>query len=94
MPGDLCEWFAGCFEPATAHRNHPIIGQVPVCLSHLIFGVDMTKGKPHSKDDDAARAKHTKRPEGQGTKITGDADKGKDKLNKLLKEWKDDIDEG
>ncbi len=46
MPGDLCEWFAGCFEPATAHRHHPIIGQVPVCPTHLTFGVDMTKDKP------------------------------------------------
>lgn len=38
MPGDLCEWFACCFEPATTHREHPVLGPVPVCPVHDTFG--------------------------------------------------------
>lgn len=38
MPGDLCEWFARCFELATTHREHPVLGPVPVCPIHDTFG--------------------------------------------------------
>lgn len=43
MPGDLCQWFALCFEPATTHRDHPIIGPVPVCLTCKTSGVDVAE---------------------------------------------------
>lgn len=37
QPGDLCEWFALCLEPAVDHRPHPILGDVPVCETHRSF---------------------------------------------------------
>lgn len=33
-----CQWFALCVSPATAHRDHPIMGKVPVCSEHATFG--------------------------------------------------------
>jgi hypothetical protein len=27
----LCEWFAKCTNPANGLRDHPVLGQVPIC---------------------------------------------------------------
>lgn len=37
---DKCEWFALCARVAEYLRNHPIIGMVPVCEEHAVFGLE------------------------------------------------------
>ena len=27
----ICEWFALCDREATRYRDHPVLGQVPIC---------------------------------------------------------------
>lgn len=52
----------------------------------------MPSDKSKTPEDDDKRAKHQARPTGQGTHVKGDAAKGADKLDKLFKDWKADID--
>lgn len=51
------------------------------------------KSKSNQPADEKARKAHTPRPTGQGTKVTGDAAEGKDKLDERLDAWKKDIDD-
>jgi hypothetical protein len=51
------------------------------------------KSKSTGAKDEKARRTHTAREPGPGTKVTGDAEKGKEPVDKALKEWKKDVDE-
>ena len=35
-----CEWFAGCHEPSTATVDHPTLGPVEYCASHVAWLMD------------------------------------------------------
>lgn len=48
VPGQLCQWYATCSNPATTELEHPVLGKVPICerCQKLVAKIEAEEDNP------------------------------------------------